>query len=423
VRRDKGAADSWTTIITTGCQCQAEAWSGGGAPADGGNLYLQCTFGADGNVRRSWLFRYERDGRRREMGLGPLHTIGLGEARDKARSLRQQILDDIDPLTAKRQRRAEQRLEAAKAMTFGACVEAYLATHEIAWKNDKHRQQWRMTLTRYCKSISDLPVKDIDTDLVLRVLTPLWATRTETATRLRGRIERVLAWAKGRGLRDGENPARWSGHLDEMLARPSKVHSVKHHSALPYQELPAFMAELRARDSLSARALELTILCGTRTSETIGATWSEIDLKAKIWTVPAERMKAGKEHRIPLSDRAVETLASLPRHGGRVFPLSNMAMLECLRGMRPGATTHGFRSSLRTWSSEATSFPHEVCEQALAHTISNKVERAYRRGDLFQKRAAMMQAWAGFCAKPPTAGQVVTLRGIGHRGGAHHRLG
>jgi integrase len=378
--------------------------------ADGGNLYLQCTLGADGSVRRSWLFRYERAGRRREMGLGPLHTIGLAEARDKARSLRQQILDDVDPLTAKRQRRAEQRLEAAKAMTFGACVEAYLAAHEISWKNDKHRQQWRMTLTRYCSSISDLPVKDIDTDLVLRVLTPLWATRTETATRLRGRIERVLAWAKGRGLRDGENPARWSGHLDEMLAAPSKVAKVRHHPALPYPDIPAFMAELRARDSLSARALELTILCGTRTSETIGATWHEFDLAARTWVIPTERMKAGKEHKIPLSGRAVEILAGLPRQGKRVFPLSNMAMLECLRGMRPGTTTHGVRSSFRTWSSEQTNFPHEVCEQALAHTISNAVERAYRRGDLFGKRAALMQAWAAYCGKPPADGKVLPIR-------------
>jgi integrase len=255
-------------------------------------------------------------------------------------------------------------------------------------------------------------VKDIDTDLVLRVLTPLWATRTETAKRLRGRIERVLAWAKGRGLRDGENnPARWSGHLDEMLARPSKIRSVKHHSALPYQELPAFMAELRTRDSLSARALELTILCGTRTSETIGASWHEFDLAARTWIVPAERMKAGKEHKIPLSDRAVAILASLPRHGGRVFPLSNMAMLECLRGIRPGTTTHGFRSSFRTWASEQTNFPHEVCEQALAHTISDKVQRAYQRGTLFGKRAALMQAWTAYCGKPPAAGQVVPIAG------------
>jgi integrase len=379
--------------------------------ADGGNLYLQCTFGADGNVRRSWLFRYERDGRRREMGLGPLHTIGLADAREKARSLRQQILDDVDPLTAKRARRAEQRLEAAKAMTFGQCVEAYLAAHEISWKNDKHRQQWRMTLTKYCSSISDLPVKDIDTDLVLRVLTPLWATRTETATRLRGRIERVLSWAKGRGLREsGENPARWSGHLDEMLAAPSKVVKVRHHPALPYRDIPAFMAELRTRDSLSSSALELTILCATRTSETIGAVWSEVDLEARTWTVPAERMKAGKEHKIPLSDRALKILAALPRKGDRVFSLSNMAMLELLRGMRPGTTVHGFRSSFRTWCSEEGNFPREVCEQALAHTISDAVERAYQRGSLLRKRAALMQAWAAYCGKPPADGKVLPIR-------------
>jgi integrase len=375
---------------------------------DGGGLYLQCTIGAEGAVRRSWLFRYERDGRRREMGLGPTHTISLAEARLKARTLRQQLLDDIDPLTAKRQRRTAERLDAAKAMTFGACVEAYLAAHEISWKNDKHRQQWRMTLTKYCRSISDLPVKDIDTDLVLRVLTPLWATRTETAKRLRGRIERVLSWAKGRGLRDGENPSRWGGHLDEMLAAPSKVRQVKHHSALPYPDIPAFATELRARDSLSARALELTILCGTRTSETIGATWGEIDIKAKVWTVPAERTKARKEHRIPLSDRAVEILAGLPRKGERIFPLSNMAMLELLRGMRPGITTHGFRSAFRTWASEMTSFPHEVCEQALAHRIPEAVVRAYQRGDLFTKRARLMADWAAWCARPLSTGATVT---------------
>jgi integrase len=346
------------------------------------------------------------------MGLGPLHTVGLAEARDAARSLRQQLLADIDPLEAKRRHREERRLEAAKAMSFGACVDAYLATHELAWKNRKHRAQWRMTLTKYCGAISDLPVRDIDTDLVLRVLTPLWPTRTETAKRLRGRIERVLSWAKGRDLRSGENPARWSGHLDEMLARPSKVHSVKHHSALPYLDLPAFMAELRGRDSLSARALELTILCGTRTSETLGATWGEIDLTAKAWTVPAERMKAGKEHRIPLSGRAVAILSGLPRHGERVFAFSTRAMFKLLRGMRPDATVHGFRSTLRTWAGEQTNFPHEVCEQALAHTIATAVQRAYQRGDLFERRRKLMDAWAAYCTKPPSAGpKVVRLHG------------
>jgi integrase len=394
----------------------ANAKPKGGRPAallaDGGNLYLQATLADDGSVRRSWVFRYEFDGRRRDMGLGPLHTIGLAEARDRARNLRQQLLDDIDPLDARRAERTRRRLEAAKAMTFGACVEAYLATHEVAWRNEKHRAQWRMTLTQYCKSISDLPVKDIDTDLVLRVLTPLWATRTATASRLRGRIERVLSWAKGRGLRDGENPARWSGHLDEMLAAPSKVAKVKHHSALPYAELPAFMAELRGRDNLNARALELTILCGTRTSETIGATWAEVDLAARTWTIPAERMKAGKEHKIPLSDRAVAIFAGLPRKGDRIFALSSMAILELLGSMRPGVTVHGFRSALRTWASEQTAFPHEVCEQALAHTISNAVERAYRRGDLFEKRAKLMATWARYCGQPSPAGKVLPIRAV-----------
>src|SRR5262245_14051408 len=209
--------------------------------SDGGNLYLQATLGMEGNIRRSWVFRYELDGKRRDMGLGPEHTVSLAEARNKARVLRQQLLDDTDPLDEKRRRREARLLEAAKVMTFGACVEGYLDAHAAAWKNAKHRAAWRMTLTAYCKPISDLPVKDIDTDLVLRVLTPLWKTRTETAKRLRGRIERVLSWAKGRGLRDGEDPAHWSGHLSEMLANPAKLAPIEHHPALPYLELPALM--------------------------------------------------------------------------------------------------------------------------------------------------------------------------------------
>jgi integrase len=369
--------------------------------ADGGNLYLQCTLSADGSVRRSWVFRYEIDGKRREAGLGPLHTRGLKEAREKAREWRLQLLEGVDPLAAKRVEREQARLEAAKQMTFGACVEAYLETHDAGWKNEKHRAQWRMTLTEYCKPIAELPVKDIDTDLVLRVLTPLWKTRTETGRRLRGRIERVLSWAKGRGLRAGENPARWDGHLDEMLAAPSKVAPVKHHAALPYQEVPAFMAELRGRDSLSARALEFTILTAARTNEVIGAEGIEIDPKAKMWTVPADRMKGGRQHRVPLPKRAVATL-KMPLPRGRIFPLSNMAMLQMLQGMRPDATVHGFRSAFRDWAAERTSYPNHVVEMALAHTIGDKVEKAYRRGDLFAKRRRLMTAWAKFCgsAKP-----------------------
>jgi integrase len=371
---------------------------------DGRGLYLQVS--ANG---RSWVFRYSMNGRQRYMGLGPVADVSLAEAREKALAARKLRLEGIDPIEARKAQRTAARLEAAKAMTFGACVEAYLQTHEAAWKNPKHREQWRMTLTKYCNSISDLPVKDIDTNLVLRVLTPLWKTRTETAKRLRGRIERVLSWAKGRGLRDGENPARWSGHLDEMLPSPAKIAAVQHHPALPYRETPAFMAELRNRDSLSAKALELTILCACRTSEVIDASWDEFDFKAKTWTVPPSRTKTRIMHKIPLSERALEILRSLPRHGPRVFSLSNMAMLELLRGMRPGLTVHGFRSTFMDWCHESTNHPKVVIDMALAHKVGDKVEAAYRRGDLFTKRTKLMAAWAEFCGKTILPATVIPL--------------
>jgi integrase len=382
--------------------------------SDGGNLYLQATAGSDGSVRRSWVFRYELDGRRHGIGLGPLHTISLAEARQRARTLRQQLLDGIDPLAAKRAGRDQRRIAAAKAMTFGDCVTAYLEVHSAGWQNHKHRQQWRMTLTEYCRPLSDLPIQSIDTDLVLRVLVPLWTTRTQTAKRLRGRIERVLAWAKGRGLREGENPARWSGHLDEMLPRPSKVAPVRHHAAAPYPEIPALMAALRDRSSISARALEFTVLTAARTGEVRGAQWDELDLDRAIWIVPATRTKAGAEHRVPLSARAVEILRALPREGALVFPgtegkpFSDVALLSHLYALRPGTTTHGFRSSFRTWASEQTHFPHEVCEAALAHKVPDAVVRAYRRTDFFERRRKLMQAWASYCARPCSPGATVT---------------
>jgi integrase len=376
--------------------------------SDGGCLYLQLTRGEGDHVRRSWIFRYERDGKRCEMGLGPLHSRGLKEARVEAMRLRQLLLDGIDPLAAKNQQVQQRRLESAKSMTFGACVAAYLETHDAGWKSDKHRRQWRMTLTEYCKAITDLPVAAVDTDLVLRVLTPLWKTKTDTGARLRGRIERVLSWAKGRGLRGGENPARWQGHLDEMLAAPRKVKGIRHHPAMPYAELPAFMAELCNRHSLSARALEVTILTGLRTSETIGAHWSEIDFDAKVWTIPASRMKSRRQHRVPLADRAVSILKALPRHGDRVFKLSDRPMLELLRGMRPGLTVHGFRSSFRDWCKEQTNFPREVAELALAHVVADKSEAAYSRGDALDKRRQLMAAWERYCSKPAATGATVT---------------
>lgn len=381
--------------------------------ADGGGLFLQTSYGKEaGHVNRSWLFQYELHGGRHWIGLGPTHTVSLGEAREQARQFRRQLMDGIDPLAAKNEQAQQRRLEAAKQMTFGECAAAYLETHDAGWKNDKHRQQWRTTLTTYCHAISDLPVKDVNTDHVLRVLTPLWKTRTETAMRLRGRIERVLAWAKGRGLRAGENPARWQGHLDEMLARPSKIKRIKHHPALPYAEIPAFMTELRRRDTLSAQALEFAILTACRTGEVIGAKWDEIDLDAKVWTIPVERMKSGRAHRVPLSDRAVKILRHLDRQDGRMFPLNHTAMLQMLGRLRPGLTVHGFRSTFRDWCAEVTRYENHVVESALAHAIGDKVEAAYRRGDLFEKRRKLMDAWATYCAKPPLqkTGSVVPMR-------------
>jgi integrase len=384
-------------LSARGAQTASVGWH-----CDGDGLYLQCTAGTDGAVNRSWVYRYRAGDRERYMGLGPLAVVSLAEAREKALAARKLRLEGVDPIEARKAQRTASRLQAAKAMSFGACVDAYLETHEAGWKNEKHAAQWRMTLTEYCKSITDLPVADVDTNLVLKVLTPLWKTRTETAKRLRGRIERVLSWAKGRGLRDGENPARWSGHLDEMLPSPAKIAATRHHPALPYAEIPQFMSELRNLDSLSAKALEFTILTAARTSEVIGAEWDEIDLEAKVWTIPASRMKAGEQHKVPLSERAVEILQGLDRRMKRPFPLSNMAMLELLRGLRPGLTVHGFRSCFMDWCHECTNHPKTVIDMALAHKVGDKVEAAYRRGDLFVKRAKLMAQWTEYCQKPIT---------------------
>lgn len=379
---------------------------------DGANLYLQVTRGEDGNIRRSWVFRYELDGRRHDLGLGPLHALDLAEARIKARGLRQQLLDGIDPLGAKRQIKRDRlaRLAAeARAMTFRACAEACVASHEDGWKNPKHRAQWRSTLETYAYPlIGDLAVDDITTAHISKVLSPIWKAKPETASRLRGRIEKILGWAAVRGFRSGDNPARWRGHLAELFPAKGKVRQVNHHPAMSFADVPGFIAELRKRESLSANALEFTILTAARTGEVIGAKWDEIDLAAKTWTVPASRMKAGKQHKVPLSDRGIEILSTLPRAGEYIFPLSNMAMLELLRGMRPGLTTHGFRSTFRDWSAERTNYPNHVAEMALAHTIPDKVEKSYRRGDLFEKRRRLMADWASWCSRPAPTGATVT---------------
>lgn len=387
-----------------------------GRYGDGGGLWLQVSPGGT----KSWLFRYMQNGRARQMGLGPVDVVGLADARHRAWLCRRRLLDGIDPIEARRADGMQARLEAARGKTFKECAEAYITSHAPSWRNEKHRAQWRSTLKTYVYPVfGDLSVASVDTGLVLKVLEPMWLTTPETGTRVRGRIESILDWATARAYRTGENAARWRGHLDKVLPARAKVSRVKHHPALPYGEIPVFMARLRAQEGVSARALEFTILTATRTSETIRARWDEIGLDSKMWTIPGERMKAGKGHRVPLSERAMTILKGLPREGGYVFPggraktpLSSMALLMTLRRMgRDDITTHGFRSTFRDWAAETTAYPRDVAEMALAHAIADKVEAAYRRGDLFAKRRELMDAWATYCAAlPGRKGQVVPMR-------------
>jgi len=375
--------------------------------ADGGNLYLQATVTKTGEVARSWVFRYEYLGQRHDIGLGPTHTVGLADARAKAKAMRLQLLDGVDPLAARQQARAEQleRIAAqTRAMTFKSCFEACLASHEDSWRNAEHRRQWRTSIEQYVlPAIGDLAVDDIGTPHIIKVLEAIWKEIPETANRIRGRIERVLAWATVRGFRSGDNPARWRGHLQEMFPARGKIAKVNHHAALPYVELPTLMAKVRERDHLAARALEFTILTAVRAGETMGAEWSEIDLATKTWTIPASRMKGGREHRVPLSDRAIEILRARPHREGRIFEIGDVAMLMMLRELHGGVgpTVHGMRSTFRDWASERTSYPPAVAEQALAHAVGNKVERAYHRTDLFEKRRRLMSDWATWCSRPP----------------------
>ncbi len=384
---------------------------------DGGGLFLQVS--ATGS--KSWVFRFKEAGRLREMGLGPTHTIGLADARQRAQECRKARLDGKDPIEMRRAERSTAKLDAAKAMSFRACADRYIASHKAGWRNAKHAAQWTATLETYVyPSFGALPVQGVDVGLVMKAIEPIWATKPETAGRVRGRIEAILDWASARGYRQGENPARWRGHLENLLPKRSKVRRVEHHAALPYPEIAAFMSELRQQEGVAARALEFAILTAARTGEVIGARWDEFNLAEHLWTIPADRMKAGKEHRVPLSDAAlaiVEQMATI-RSGDFVFPggranrpLSNMAFLMLLRRIGRGdLTAHGFRSSFRDWAAERTSFPAEVAEMALAHAVADKVEAAYRRGDLFQKRRQLADAWAKFCAAPAPAGRVVPMR-------------
>jgi integrase len=378
-----------------------------GRHADGGNLYLTISETGAG-VSRRWTFLYSLAGKQREAGFGSAAVVTLAEAREKAAGYRSMLAKGIDPLTAKK---ADQEAAAARK-TFGQCAAELIKSKSSEWRNDKHRAQWSSTMHDYCGPIHDVPVDAIDTAAVLSVLQPIWGRIPETASRLRGRIEAVLNYAKANGLRSGENPAAWRGHLALILPKRQKL-SRGHHQAMPYPDIPEFLGKLRDTETIHALALEFLVLTAGRSGEVLGATWDEIDIDAQVWVIPASRMKAGREHRVPLSARAMAILDRMAgiRTGDLVFagqrrrrPLSGVT----LAALVPGATIHGFRSSFRDWCGNETSFPREIAEQALAHTSGDATERAYRRGDALEKRRALMHAWAQFC-EPVNDENVVTL--------------
>lgn len=357
---------------------------------------------------RSWILRYADGNKRREMGLGSYPGVGLADARNRAREEREKLDKGVDPILNRKIARSALKMKRIAAITFEKAALAYMEAQESSWSNAKHTQQWRNSLETYAYPvIGSLLVGDVNQNNVLAVLEPIWKTKTETASRLRGRIEQVLDWATVRGYREGLNPARWRGHLDKLLPSPKKIAAVEHHAALPYTEAGAFMIALRAQSGMGARALEFGILTAARSGEVRGATWAEIDLQARRWVIPKDRMKANREHRVPLSDAAVNILSALPRladsdtvfwspRGGQ---LSDMALTAVLRRMKVNAVPHGFRSTFRDWAAECTNYPNEVAEMALAHTVGDKVEAAYRRGDMLEKRAMMMSDWAAYCAR------------------------
>jgi integrase len=384
-----------------------------GLYADGGGLWLQVTLAKDGKARnRSWLFRYKRAGRDRWMGLGSLNTISLAEARERARKCRQLLLDGVDPIEQRDAERSAQAAASAKSMTFEQCANAYIAAHRASWRSEKHAQQWPQSLVKHVyPTLGRLAAAAIDTPLVLGALRPVWEQAPETASRLRGRIEAILDWATVSGLRQGDNPARWSGHLEHLLAAPRKLRRIEHMAAMPYRDVPAFLVQLRGVATVAARAFEFLILTTARRSEVLGATWNEIELAHAVWIIPGVRMKAGREHRVPLPPPATAILRDMRpispgtgliftgRDGQSRLAQSSFQYLLKALGHR-GITAHGFRSSFRDWAGECTNFPREICEAALAHSVGNRVEQAYRRADALEKRRKLMESWASFCAKP-----------------------
>ncbi len=383
---------------------------------DGGGLGLQIS--REGS--KSWIFRFSLNKKTRTMGLGPINTISLASARELAFECRKQVKSGIDPIEARQRSRANSVAENLKIITFDQCAEAYISAHRVSWRNIKHGDQWTNTLKTYASPvIGRLPVQVVDTSLVMRILEPIWSTKNETASRVRSRIELVLAWATVRGYRSGQNPAIWRNHLDKLLPARARVQKVRHFAALPFEEIGEFMAKLRKEDGTGARALEFMILTASRTSETLKARMQEFNFDESIWTIPSERMKTGVEHRVPLSPRALAIALEMRAQveGEFLFsgarkkrPLSNMALLKVIRRIGYKVTGHGFRSTFRDWAAERTNFSHEVCEQALAHTIRNKVESAYRRGDLLLKRQVLMTEWAKYCeTSQQNVAQIISL--------------
>jgi integrase len=398
---------------------------------DGAGLYLLVR----SKESKYWLFRYKRGGHMREMGLGPAvgrTAVGLAQARAKARELHEMVREGRDPLKEREAAKAKAEADEAKAtaggMTFAAVASMYIDAHQAEWRNPKHAKQWPTTLDRYAMPvIGELPVGDVDVGAVMKIIEPLWRNKTETAARVRGRIEAVLDYAKVRGWRGCENPARWRGHLDQLLPKRSKVRRVEHHAALPWEEIGAFMERLRGCFSMASLCLQFLILTATRSGEARGARWNEIDLAHGVWTIPGPRMKGGKQHRVPLSDPALAVLREMARLGrdGLVFPGGRNAQmtdttLSSVVDVAGGgdATVHGFRSTFRDWCGESTSYPRELAEMSLAHRtfqgddgqmVGGQVEEAYRRGDMLERRRKLMADWAAFCARPMIAGKVVPL--------------
>jgi integrase len=394
-----------------------------GLYGDGGGLYLQVS----DFKTKAWVFRFMMAGRARKMGLGDFELVSLKDARKKRDAAYGLVVDGVDPIEERKTRKAEQAAEKAKTLTFKECAEGYIAAHKSSWKSEKHAGQWEATLETYAYPIiGNLPVQMIETAHVMKIIQPIWNTKTETASRVRGRIEKVLDRAKALKLRSGENPAAWRGHMDQLLPSKSQVSPVKNHPALPYAELPDFMAKLRAKKGVSARALEFTILTVARTGDTIGAPRREIDKAEKLWTVPAARVKGKKgarkrDHVVPLTKQALAALDAVPVEGDFLFPggkedtgLSNAAMSELLEGMGylpEYATVHGFRSTFKDWCGDLTAYPNEMSEIAMAHTVDDKVEAAYRRSDMREKRRRMMADWAAFCDGKAVGGKnVVPMR-------------